>query len=107
MANTLKKINTFRQPLWMYFLNPKRATFLIIAAIIFTGFALVKSETKVSAATGINSTINFQGKVVNSNGTNVADGQYTFVFKIYDAPSGGSNPWTETQNNVQVTGGVS
>ena len=95
------------QPLKAYIFSPKRAVFLGICAVIFTTYLAVNLKTdKIYAATGINRTINFQGKVVNKDGTNVADGQYTFVFKLYDAASGGANPWTETQNNVQVTAGV-
>jgi hypothetical protein len=95
------------QPLKTYIFSPKRAVFLGICAVIFTTYLAVNLKTdKIYAATGINRTINFQGKVVNKDGTNVADGQYTFVFKLYDAASGGANPWTETQNNVQVTAGV-
>ncbi len=57
------------------------------------------------AATGINHTINFQGKVVNSNGTNVTDGSYTFVFKLYSVSSGGAAIWTESKS-LTVTDGV-
>ena len=64
--------------------------------------------SKAYAATGINRTIQFQGRVVNkTTGTNVADGTYTFVFKIYDASSGGTKLWgDETQNSIQVTSGI-
>jgi hypothetical protein len=34
-----------------------------------------------SAVAANPTTVNFQGKVVNANGTNVADGSYTFVFR--------------------------
>ena len=105
MNQTTKK--ALPQPLKAYIFSPKRAVFLGICAVIFTTYLTVNLKTdKIYAATGINRTINFQGKVVNKDGTNVADGQYTFVFKLYDAASGGANPWTETQNNVQVTAGV-
>ena len=64
----------------------------------------------VFAATGINQTINFQGKVVNTNGTNVTDGSYDMVFELYDASAAGSQLWTETWNSgtsqVSVTDGV-
>ena len=82
---------------------------LIIGTFILTSIAAVTTvftPKSAFASTGINQTVNFQGKVVNSDGTNVVDGLYTFVFKLYDASSGGSNPWTETQNNVQVTAGI-
>ncbi len=64
----------------------------------------------VKAAEGIRETINFQGKVVNSNGTNVTNGSYDFVFSIYNVASAGSATWTETWNvgtsQVTVTDGV-
>lgn len=67
------------------------------------------------AATGINKTISFQGKVVNANGTNVADGSYTFRFRIYtstyptdatNACSPGTNTclWEETKTLTTVNG---
>lgn len=54
----------------------------------------------------INSQINFQGKLTNTNGTNVTDGTYSIVFSIYSASSGGSAIWTETQGSVSVTDGI-
>ncbi len=59
----------------------------------------------VHAAAGINKQINFQGKVVNGNGTNVANGTYTFTFAVYGVSSGGSAIWTENQS-LTVTDGV-
>lgn len=47
--------------------------------------------------------INFQGKLTAvSNGNNVANGSYSFEFKLYDAPSGGSLLWTETWDGSPV-----
>lgn len=57
------------------------------------------------AATGINQTINFQGKLVGSTGLNVADSTYSVVFTLYDASSGGTNLWDETQS-VSTTDGI-
>lgn len=65
---------------------------------------LVLSGTAI-AATGINHTINFQGKVTNANGTNVSNGSYTFVFKLYSVSSAGSAIWTESKS-LTVTDGV-
>lgn len=61
------------------------------------------------ATTGTNKQISFQGKVVNTNGTNVATANYDFEFKIYTVSSGGAAIWTETRtgaNQVTVTDGV-
>lgn len=53
---------------------------------LFSIFYFLFSPTLTSAA-GINEIINFQGKVANNNGTNVTDGTYDFVFKIYNGAS--------------------
>jgi hypothetical protein len=85
------------------------ATRAILAASIFgvlvsAGLAVLPARPAV-AATGINKQINFQGKVVNANGTNVANGSYSFVFSLYTVSSAGSNIWTETKS-LTVTDGV-
>ena len=51
-------------------------------------------------------TINFQGKVVKADGTNVTDGTYPFTFKLYSVASGGTAVWGETQASVTVVSGV-
>src|SRR3989344_644889 len=78
---------------------------LAISIILFIFF------TNNSFATaGINGTINFQGKVVDkTTGTNVADNNYDFEFRLYDAATSGSLLWTETRtggNQVTVTDGI-
>src|SRR5690349_17666119 len=79
---------------------------------LLLGFFLITSHASpVSAAAGINRTINFQGKIVNKTaGTNISDNSYNMTFKFYDAASNGTqlpsgSPWSETQS-VSVTGGV-
>ncbi len=61
--------------------------------------------SSAEAATGINKTINFQGKLSKSDGTNVTNGTYSVVFTLYDASSGGTNLWTETQS-VTTSNGI-
>lgn len=56
-------------------------------------------------AAGVPGTINYQGRLTDGAGSNVADGVYTLTFKIYDAPAGGSLLWNETKP-VQVTNGL-
>ena len=67
--------------------------------LIVTSVLYLASQSQVFATAGINQTINFQGKVVNSDGTNVTDGNYDFVFRLYKASSGGTSQWTETWNS--------
>lgn len=49
--------------------------------------------------------INYQGKLTDSTGANVADAVYTIKFSIYDVASGGTALWSETVP-IQVTKGV-
>jgi hypothetical protein len=79
-------------------------TFVILVAFLAAVFACLLSG-EVRAAAGINRRINFQGKVVNGDGTNVTNGSYPFVFKIYSVANGGSPVWTETKS-LTVTDGI-
>ncbi len=42
--------------------------------------------------------INFQGRLTTPAGVPVADGSYSVTFTVYDAFSGGTSTWTETQS---------
>ena len=90
----------------------KKALPLLLGLTILLGPFLFGNKT-VNAANP--STISFQGKVVNSNGTNVTDGAYSFIFRLYDngSPTITSSCdtdvhclWQETQASVQVTNGI-
>lgn len=62
------------------------------------------------AAIGANAqttnTVAFQGRVVSSGGTPVADGVYRMSFTILSAATLGDTLWTETDFNVPVAGGL-
>jgi hypothetical protein len=66
--------------------------------------SLLAPSSSVSAATGINHQINFQGKLVNPDGTNVTDGSYSIVYSIYSVPTAGAALWTETQTVTLANG---
>jgi hypothetical protein len=80
--------------------------------LLLTGFSLfflitihIFGISLVYAAPGINNQIHFQGKVVNkTTGTNVVDGSYPFVFKIYSVSSGGTAIWTESKSLTVANG---
>ena len=76
--------------------NRRKVAGALFATSLLTLAMLMNGVSNVQAAAGINKQVNFQGKVVNANGTNVANGSYTFVFNIYtqQAP-GGTSVWTE------------
>lgn len=59
-----------------------------------------------SAFAAVPPTINYQGRLTDTNGDPVADGQYGMVFTIYDDADAGSVLWTETHPSVQVTDGL-
>jgi hypothetical protein len=87
----------------------KSAKFLtrLFCALLATGLfwvgLLAPAATPASAAAGINSALNFQGRLLNSAGAVVADGSYNMQFKLYqDGPgnvagdTGGTLMWTES-----------
>lgn len=74
----------------------------IILVVLLYGLFL---NSPVRAAAGVYERVNFQGKLVNTDGTNVTDDDYTITFTLYDAASAGSNLWTEDQT-VTVTDGI-
>lgn len=76
-----------------------------IAAIGIAVFSLVGAISYVTAATGINRQISFQGRVINVNGTNVSAGTYSFTFSLYSQSTGGTALWTETKT-LTVTDSV-
>ncbi len=66
-------------------------------------FSLLTFISAVPVEAAANQSINVQGKVTNANGTNVADGLYDFVFRLYDgAASGSANTFTETWSNAAL-----
>ncbi|WP_340106230.1 tail fiber domain-containing protein [Rhodohalobacter sp. 8-1] len=49
--------------------------------------------------------ISYQGRLTNSDGSPVVDGNHTLVFSLYDQESGGTALWQETQN-IETDNGV-
>ncbi len=95
----------FRRPLTL------RSVALGVLMIAF--FTTLIFSHVSSAAPGINRTLNFQGRLLHSNGGVVPDGYYNIQFKIYESGSGAAtgNPdgtlkWTETYTNNGGTSGV-
>ncbi len=70
--------------------------------VIIAAFALMASA---SGNADVPTTMNYQGRLLNSGSNPVPDGLYTLVFTIYDAASGGISRWTETRP-VLTTGGL-
>jgi len=77
-----------------------------VPTVVLLVFAAAFSQPAfVSAASGVNQELSFQGRVVNSNGTGVSAGTYSFVFSLYTQSTGGAPIWTETKS-LTVTNSV-
>jgi hypothetical protein len=66
---------------------------------LLAGSALSQTVTPVP------SLMNFQGRLARPDGGPITDGSHTLVFKLYDALTGGTQKWTETQT-VAVKNGT-
>jgi hypothetical protein len=75
----------------------KRAIYLVALIFVLT--------VQVSWAQ-IPKQISYQGVLTDAGGTPVANGTYSLTFTIYDAATGGSALWTETQGAVATASGV-
>lgn len=71
--------------------------FIGILFLVLTGPSMIYAD--------VPQTIHYQGKLTDTAGTPVPDGDRTMVFRIYDAPVAGSLLWTETQT-VTIGNGV-
>jgi hypothetical protein len=101
MQKGLTKTNTF---------------FIAIGLIIGVCFALfIMKAPPANAATGVSQRINFQGRLLNSQGATVPDGYYNVEFKVYQDGDGqsvgdttgspaGALKWTEDHLNNSSQG---
>ena len=69
--------------------------------VSFVVGALLLFSSTVFASSNL---INYQGKLIDSDGT-VVDGELVMVFTIYDAPTDGVTLWSETKT-VTLVGGI-
>ena len=65
-------------------------------------FALMAAASQLQAQ----ATLSVQGTIQRSFGGAVDDGKYALTFKLYTAETGGTPVWSETQDNIEVIGGV-
>jgi len=72
-------------------------TILIILAVII--FAALHASAQIPRL------INYQGVLTDDMGAVVSDGSYSMTFRLYDAPSGGTQLWEETID-VNVSKGI-
>jgi hypothetical protein len=91
----------------------RRFFVLLLLTPILVGSLLILRQNSALAANP--TTISFQGKVVNSDGTNPTNGTYSFIFRLYNTASpttatacgsDGTCLFEETQGSVTVTNGI-
>lgn len=70
---------------------------LFIAALLALG--------PVSAIAAVPSLVNFQGKLLDTTGV-PRNGTFSMTFSVWDASTGGTQLWSETQSSVSVANGV-
>jgi len=87
--------------------------FVVISSLFIALFTTLFFVHSATAAEGINKTLNFQGRLLNSSGGVVPDGYYNIQFKLYEGGAGtaANNPggtlkWTENYINNGGTGGI-
>ena len=83
---------------------------LLGLGLVLVGFGLQLSSGSSLAATGINNQLNYQGKMTDDSGVMVANGDWNFRFRIYDAAAAGNILWTErwvsTTTQVSTVNGI-
>lgn len=85
--------------------------FLLLLCTSFVWHVLQSPQHSYAA---VPSSMSFQGKLTNPDGTNVPDGAYSVRFRMYtDAVADAANPcgsnscvWEETHGSVPVEGGI-
>jgi hypothetical protein len=65
-------------------------------------FALLSMACEVRSQANLS----VQGSIQNSSGIALADGKYTVVFRLYESESGGTPVWSETQTELDISGGL-
>lgn len=83
-----------------------RAVVAVACSVALVALPLMSPSPARAAFTA---QINYQGKLADSGGSAVADGDYNIEFKLYDAATSGTLLWTETRsgaNKVSVAGGL-
>lgn len=71
---------------------------------LFIGFFILLISVSSSVLAQIPKTMSYQGVLADTGGSAVADGNYSLTFRIYDAASGGTEIWVETQTIPVVDG---
>jgi hypothetical protein len=75
-----------------------KRTLLFLVSLLFISMQLSSQVPQI---------ISFQSMVKNADGTTISDGEYSITFKIFNAETGGTSLWTETQTLQAANGYIS
>jgi len=88
---------------------PKTKLLVDFLALFCGSAVLMLMILPLTASATFTKQINYQGKLTDTAGNAIADGDYDLEFKLYTALTGGAAIWTETRagaNQVTVTDGL-
>ncbi|MEO6761462.1 MAG: FG-GAP-like repeat-containing protein, partial [Candidatus Saccharimonadales bacterium] len=90
-----------------WFVATQKSRFILkFVGLIILGSAVLTPVIITSTAHALpNSTLNFQARLETSTGSIAPDGNYSVQFKLYDASTGGTSLWTETDGTIRVANG--
>jgi trimeric autotransporter adhesin len=83
--------------------KPLAVLSLIFLSLLFVFIPFISNSSQTASASPFG-TLNFQARIQTNNSNIVPDGNYTVTFRLYNAQSGGTASWTETQS-LQVKNG--
>ena len=85
----------------------KRIGLVILAVVtLMLAFGIGPHLAQALPPSSAGVTIPYPGRLSNDAGQSVADGVYDFNFALYDAETGGTLMWSESQTGVPVKGGA-
>lgn len=83
-------------------LKMPRARIFLGVLVFLSLFAAISTfiSTSVGAVQTTPYTINYQGRLTDSSGTAMADGQYNMTFRLYSVSTGGAAVWSEVRDTT-------
>ncbi len=74
----------------------KHIRLFLLSGLLLCSFARAQAQANLS----------IQGTIQTASGANLDDGDYAMTFRLYESATGGTPVWSETQDAVELLGGV-
>jgi hypothetical protein len=78
---------------------------VLVSFGLLSVYSYTRADGRTYVSAAVPARLNFQARLLQSNGAIVADGNYSVEFNLYTASSGGSSVWSETHATVAVRAG--